>query len=419
MSDFENRNEENFFDTSINIGEDGNIRAEVPKKNKKKRKGMLGRVLSITALGMVMALGGGIIGSRITYNMLSSQGTKNTNTSSSQPSPVNFVKESSDLTVAEAYNKVKPAVVTITASGKVSYSRFYTQDVEGIGSGFIINEEGNVLTNYHVIELAITANGGSNKVTVKMSDGQEVEADIVNYDQDRDIAMLKLVEGTKVPGVAELGDSSALYVGQEVIAIGTPLGTNFAQTCTKGIVSGVNRSLDDESSNGAAVQSESETSYEYIQTDTAINSGNSGGPLINSQGQVIGINTAKLSSSTSSSNASIEGMGFAIPINDAKDRIDSLSKKILTIGITGVSIDEERAKQKNIPEGVGVVSVTEGSVAEKAGLKANDIITKFDGQKVTSVEDINKIKETKEAGDKVEVVVDRYNEEIKLTLEFK
>ena len=418
MSDFENRNEENFIETSTSIGEDGNIKAETPKKNKKKRKGMLGRAISKVALVVVMALGGGIVGSGLTYKMLSSNDNKTTKTTASNPSAVNFVKESSDLTVAEAYNKVKPAVVTITASGKVSYSRFYSQDVEGIGSGFIINEDGNVLTNYHVIELALTANGGTNKVTVSMSDGQEVEADIVNYDQDRDIAMLKLAEGTKVPGVAELGDSDALYVGQEVIAIGTPLGTNFAQTCTKGIVSGVNRSLD-ESTDGSAVQSESESSYEYIQTDTAINSGNSGGPLINSEGQVIGINTAKLSNSTSSSNASIEGMGFAIPINDAKDRIESLSKKILTIGITGVSIDEDRAKEKNIPQGVGVVSVTEGSVAEKAGLKANDIITKFDGQKVTSVEDINKIKETKEAGDKVEVVVYRYNEEIKLTLEFE
>ncbi len=419
MSDFENRNEENFIETSTNIGEDGNIKVEAPKKNKKKRKGMLGRVFSIAALGVVMALGGGIVGSSITYKMLSSNSNKTANTTISNPSAVNFVKESSDLTVAEAYNKVKPAVVTITASGKVSYSRFYTQDVEGIGSGFIINEDGNILTNYHVIELALTANGGTNKVTVSMSDGQEVEADIVNYDQERDIAMLKLAEGTKVPGVAELGDSDALYVGQEVIAIGTPLGTNFAQTCTKGIVSGVNRSLDESTDGNNAVKSESESSYEYIQTDTAINSGNSGGPLINSEGQVIGINTAKLSNSTSSSDASIEGMGFAIPINDARDRIESLSKKILTIGITGVSIDEERAKEKNIPQGVGVVSVTEGSVAEKAGLKANDIITKFDGQKVTSVEDINKIKETKEVGDKVEVVVDRYNEEIKLTLEFK
>ena len=418
MSDFENRNEENFIETSTSIGEDGNIKAETPKKNKKKRKGMLKRAISKVALVVVMALGGGIVGSGLTYKMLSSNDNKTTKTTASNPSAVNFVKESSDLTVAEAYNKVKPAVVTITASGKVSYSRFYSQDVEGIGSGFIINEDGNVLTNYHVIELALTANGGTNKVTVSMSDGQEVEADIVNYDKDRDIAMLKLAEGTKVPGVAELGDSDALYVGQEVIAIGTPLGTNFAQTCTKGIVSGVNRSLD-ESTDGSAVQSESESSYEYTQTDTAINSGNSGGPLINSEGQVIGINTAKLSNSTSSSNASIEGMGFAIPINDAKDRIESLSKKILTIGITGVSIDEDRAKEKNIPQGVGVVSVTEGSVAEKAGLKANDIITKFDGQKVTSVEDINKIKETKEAGDKVEVVVDRYNEEIKLTLEFE
>ena len=410
--------QENFIETSTSIGEDGNIKAETPKKNKKKRKGMLKRAISKVALVVVMALGGGIVGSGLTYKMLSSNDNKTTKTTASNPSAVNFVKESSDLTVAEAYNKVKPAVVTITASGKVSYSRFYSQDVEGIGSGFIINEDGNVLTNYHVIELALTANGGTNKVTVSMSDGQEVEADIVNYDKDRDIAMLKLAEGTKVPGVAELGDSDALYVGQEVIAIGTPLGTNFAQTCTKGIVSGVNRSLD-ESTDGSAVQSESESSYEYIQTDTAINSGNSGGPLINSEGQVIGINTAKLSNSTSSSNASIEGMGFAIPINDAKDRIESLSKKILTIGITGVSIDEDRAKEKNIPQGVGVVSVTEGSVAEKAGLKANDIITKFDGQKVTSVEDINKIKETKEAGDKVEVVVDRYNEEIKLTLEFE
>ena len=257
MSDFENRNEENFIETSTSIGEDGNIKAETPKKNKKKRKGMLKRAISKVALVVVMALGGGIVGSGLTYKMLSSNDNKTTKTTASNPSAVNFVKESSDLTVAEAYNKVKPAVVTITASGKVSYSRFYSQDVEGIGSGFIINEDGNVLTNYHVIELALTANGGTNKVTVSMSDGQEVEADIVNYDKDRDIAMLKLAEGTKVPGVAELGDSDALYVGQEVIAIGTPLGTNFAQTCTKGIVSGVNRSLD-ESTDGSAVQSESE-----------------------------------------------------------------------------------------------------------------------------------------------------------------
>ena len=204
MSDFENRNEENFIETSTSIGEGGNIKAETPKKNKKKRKGMLGRAISKVALVVVMALGGGIVGSGLTYKMLSSNDNKTTKTTASNPSAVNFVKESSDLTVAEAYNKVKPAVVTITASISADaikasplsyYSRFYSQDVEGIGSGFIINEDGNVLTNYHVIELALTANGGTNKVTVSMSDGQEVEADIVNYDQDRDIAMLKLAEG--------------------------------------------------------------------------------------------------------------------------------------------------------------------------------------------------------------------------------
>ena len=164
MSYFENRNEENFIETSTSIGEDGNIKAETPKKNKKKRKGMLKRAISKVALVVVMALGGGIVGSGLTYKMLSSNDNKTTKTTASNPSAVNFVKESSDLTVAEAYNKVKPAVVTITASGKVSYSRFYSQDVEGIGSGFIINEDGNVLTNYHVIELALTANGGTKKV---------------------------------------------------------------------------------------------------------------------------------------------------------------------------------------------------------------------------------------------------------------
>ena len=219
----------------------------------------------------------------------------------------------------------------------------------------------------------------------------------------------KIKDEKDVIKVAEIGDSEKLRVGDTLFAVGTPLGINYSGSVTKGILSGKNRLVEVSISNSNS----SDWIMKVLQTDAAINPGNSGGPLANINGEVIGITSLKLVQEQ------IEGMGFAIPINDAKDRIDSLSKKILTIGITGVSIDEERAKQKNIPEGVGVVSVTEGSVAEKAGLKANDIITKFDGQKVTSVEDINKIKETKEAGDKVEVVVDRYNEEIKLTLEFK
>lgn len=407
MSNFENKDQESEFYISNN-----NVINEAHEKVntnsiKHKKRGSIGRVFSLAALSLVMALTGGILGGVVTYNVISSKNegeSANTQTAS----PVNFVSETSELTVADAYNKVKPAVVTITASGKVSYSRFYSQDVEGIGSGFIINEEGNVLTNYHVIELALAANGGTNTVTVSLSDGQEVSADIVNYDSGRDIAMLKLEEGTVVPGVAELGDSDSLYVGQEVIAIGTPLGTDFAQTCTKGIVSGVNRSL----------ESEEGSTGTYIQTDAAINSGNSGGPLINSQGQVIGINTAKLSSSAGSSNASIEGMGFAIPINDASDRIESLSKKVLTVGITAISIDKNTANKNNIPEGVGIVSVTKGSPAEKAGIKENDIILEFDGNKVSTVEEINEIKATKQEGDKVKVLIDRNGQEITLTLEF-
>ena len=381
-------------------------KVKIKKSNGKSKK--VAKTCAAVAGVVIIAFGGGIIGGYLANTKAaSSNGTNTTKTvSASDYAPAEFLNSSTDndsttLTAAEAIEKVKPAVVTISTKTIVSssnsiFSSGQQEEQEGIGSGFIINEEGYILTNYHVVE-------GSTEVKVLLSTGEEVDATVVNYDEEKDIAMVKLADGTKVPGVAELGNSDAVYAGEEVIAIGTPLSKEFSATSTKGIVSAVNRD----------VETDTGTTMNLIQTDAAINPGNSGGPLINSKGEVIGINTAK------KVGEDIEGIGFAIPINDAKDRIESLSKKILTIGITGVSIDEDRAKEKNIPQGVGVVSVTEGSVAEKAGLKANDIITKFDGQKVTSVEDINKIKETKEAGDKVEVVVDRYNEEIKLTLEFE
>ena len=171
-----------------------------------------------------------------------------------------------------------------------SVNGWFQQETEGMGSGFIINEEGYILTNYHVID-------GAKEVTVTLSDGREVTASVVNYDSDKDIAMIKINEEVKVPGVVELGDSDALQPGEEVVAIGNPLSKELSSTLTKGIISALNRN----------VETQSGVSTNLIQTDTAINAGNSGGPLINTKGQVIGINTLKASDGA-------EGIGFAIPI---------------------------------------------------------------------------------------------------------
>ena len=366
-------------------------------KKPKNKRGL--KIFGTIAITLAIALSGGLIGGLVTYKTI----TSNLEGKTVNLAPVNFTQsDEKALSAQEVYQKVSPAVVTISTKG-TEYKGFFAQNVEGIGSGFIINEDGYILTNYHVVELAISNN--TKDVTVILSTGEEVAAKVVNYDQNRDIAMIKLADGTKVPAVAELGDSDGLYVGQEVVAIGTPLGKNFAQTLTKGIVSGVNRNLTTEGGNTG----------DYIQTDAAINSGNSGGPLINTKGEVIGINTAKLSGQ---SETTIEGMGFAIPINDAKDRIESLSKPILNLGITVREVNSELAKQNNLPkEGLWVVGVTENSPAAKAGIQPSYLIVKFDGKEVKTFDELSKLKSNKNAGDKVEVVVYRNGKNVSLSMQ--
>ena len=272
-----------------------------------------------------------------------------------------------------------------------------------MGSGFIINEEGYILTNYHVISSA-------KEITVTLSDNTEVSATVVNYDSEKDIAMLKLKEGTKVPAIAELGDSDEVYPGAEVIAIGTPLSKNFAQTLTKGVISGSNRTIEGE--NG--------TSVNLIQTDAAINPGNSGGPLVNAKGQVIGINSMKIGTEAVGT-TSIEGIGFAIPINEVKNKIDALSKPILNLGIQIREIDSATAKKYDLVEGIYVSSVDEFSPAEKAGIKIGDIIVKCDGKSVKTFKELKAIKEGKNAGDtmNIEVVRDKKNVSVSVVLEEK
>ena len=199
--------------------------------------------------------------------------------------------------------------------------------------------------------------------------------------------MLKLKEGTKVPAIAELGDSDEVYPGAEVIAIGTPLSKNFAQTLTKGVISGSNRTI----------ESETGTSVNLIQTDAAINPGNSGGPLVNAKGQVIGINSMKLGTQVLGE-TTIEGIGFAIPINEVKNKIEALSKPILNLGIQIRELDSATAKKYDLVEGIYVSSVDEFSPAEKGGLKIGDIIIKCDGKSVKTFKALKEIKESKKAG---------------------
>ena len=399
-----NREDNNFIDVESSPVLDGEQVAwrscfdEKEPKKKKKRRGA--RIFGTIAGGILISLIGGIIGSAITYSMIGSN-RSSFNSKTTNYVPQSFVSSTNNaMSAADAFNKVAPAVVIVSTKGlqDVNYGFFsQEQEVEGIGSGFIINEEGYILTNYHVIK-------GATEVTVTLSAGDEVPATVVNYEETKDIAMLKLKEGTKVPAVAELGDSDAIYPGAEVIAIGTPLSKNFAQTLTKGVISGSNRTVTTE--NGESVN--------LIQTDAAINPGNSGGPLVNTNGEVIGINSMKIG--TQAGSTSVEGIGFAIPINEVKNKIDDLSKPILNLGIKVRDIDANTAKQYDLEEGIYVVSVDEFSPAEKGGLKVGDIIVKCDGKSATTLDKLKEIKQTKNAGDTLGLEVVRNGKNVKLNV---
>lgn len=296
------------------------------------------------------------------------------------------VSTKGSLTVAQIAQKVGPAVVGVSTTGISQNDYGFAEKQEGMGSGIIINSEGYILTNFHVIN-------GAQQVKVILNDKKEVSAKIVNYDQNMDLAIVKVTDSSvKMPAVAELGSSEALQVGDPVVAIGNPLGKELLGSVTTGVISAKNREIQ-ESSNGPK--------QTFLQTDAAINAGNSGGALVNSQGQVIGINTAKINGS------GVEGLGFAIPMDSIKPKIDNLLKPILKIGISCRDISSDVAKQNNVPEGVAVIQVQEFSPAEKAGLQAGDIITKFDGKSVKSVDSMNTIKSKHKSGDEINLEVSR------------
>lgn len=333
--------------------------------------------------------------------------TNQSNTSSSNTSLISL-SNYSETGVAVA-QKVLPSIVGIKVEYSVS-SIFY-RNMAGTataeGSGIIISEDGYILTNNHIINTSSTSSyyevGKANKVTVTLyNDETEYEGTIVGTDEQTDLAVIK-IDKTGLAS-ATLGDSDSVQVGEFAMAIGNPLG--MQSSVSSGMISAVNRK----------VTSDGKT-YTLIQTDTAINSGNSGGALVNSKGEVIGINTLKMSGS------GIEGMGFAIPVNSAKPIYEQLIQynkvKRPYIGISGRDLDEQTAKSNNLVAGVYILSIDEFSAAEKAGLKIGDVITAIDGKSITKMDELNEVKNTHNIGDEIKLKIYRNGseKEINVTLQ--
>ena len=309
-------------------------------------------------------------------------GTKLNIVSAPESSDTTFSDEEDALCLQDIYSSVIDSVVSIssmTSSGTSS------------GTGIIMSSDGYVITNHHVITGALV-------ISVLTNDNQEFEAALVGSDEMSDLAVLKIdARGLQA---AEFGDSSKLRVGDSVVAIGDPLGVQLRGTMTNGIISAINRDL-----------TVGDRTMTLIQTNAALNNGNSGGPLINCYGQVIGINTVKMSSYYSAS-ATVEGLGFAIPISVAKPIIDELIENGYVagrpaIGISGDSLPSYYRTYYRLPEGVYVTSVNEGSDAKAKGIREGDIVTAINGEKICSIDELNTVKNQYAAGDEVTLTIYR------------
>ena len=309
------------------------------------------------------------------------------------------VTDYSNTSIAVA-EKALPSVVGIKVTYQIS-SIFGNSTGEATGSGIIISDDGYIVTNNHVVSSESSSYYAIQEATgisVKLyNDDTSYEAKIIGTDEYTDLAVLKIEKTGLTP--ATLGDSTKVKVGEFVMAVGNPLGMDYS--VTTGVVSAIER---DVVADGK--------SYSVIQTDAAINTGNSGGALVNSVGEVIGINTLKLAGN------GIEGVGFAIPISSTTSIISQLieHKEVIRpfIGIAGSAIDSYDAQRYNLPQGVYVDEVTKDSPAEKAGIKKSDIITKIEGKEVTTVDQLNRIKYNYNVGDKVKLTIIRGTEEIEV-----
>ena len=309
--------------------------------------------------------------------------------------------ETTSMTPQDVYEQYVNAVVAIANEGTTTNAFGQISETASSGSGFIISEDGYIITNNHVVE-------GAQMLTVTMTNGEEYDATVIGADAENDVALIK-IDATGLPTVA-IGSGETIEVGQQVCAIGNPLG-ELTNTLTVGYVSALDREINE---NGTPIN--------MFQTDCAINAGNSGGPIFDMHGNVIGITTAKYSSSGSLYEASIEGIGFCVPIDDAMDIVSDLLeygyvKGRPSLGIACQAISSTVTQYYHLPTGVYVYTVEEGSAADKAGLQDGDIITAVDGTEVDSITEFKtKLKEYS-AGDTALLSVYRSSESGAETLE--
>lgn len=407
--------------------------------NKKPKKKHTGLKVAAFVLAMVLVSGGSIgvyegirssnadnSSSIVASNDSSAAESSTGDSSSSKKSDssqswIQLASTNGSMSVADIVKKVTPSVVGVQSTFSSSngsnnnpmngYGGFFgygsqgnngSQGMTGVGTGIIMSKDGYIVTNAHVIYDDEYGYGEASSVQIQMSDEETTyDARIVAYDKEADIAVLKIDADNLTP--AEFGDSSSCEVGEMVVAIGNPLGLQFQNTVTCGIISALDRKV-----------TINDNTMTLIQTDTAINNGNSGGPLINSSGQVIGINSAKMSS-TYSGEATVEGIGFAIPMSEAKSIVDDLiNYGYVTgrpqLGISCQDVTEAVSQAYNIPVGAYIFSVTAGGAADQAGLQPGDVITGIQDQTISTTEELNAVKNQYKAGDTITLTYVRAGE---------
>ena len=374
----------------------------------------------ILLLGFLGGLAGNLVSSFVTNANSQAQTNSSTKTNSNQTN-VSSVSYDNQTSTTEAVKKVQEAVVSVmnyqTSTNQLNsiFGETSTESNElqlaGEGSGVIYKKDGKyayIVTNTHVV-------ADAKEIEIQLYSGEKVKAELVGSDTYSDIAVLKIA-ADKVTTVAEFANSDSINVGEVAIAIGSPLGANYANSVTQGIVSSLSRNVTSKSKDGETV------STNAIQTDTAVNPGNSGGPLINIQGQVIGITSSKITSFGATSSVSVEGMSFAIPSNDAVSIIAKLEKdgKVIrpALGIRMANISDLSSSQleragvdSKITSGVLVVSTESGLPAEGI-LKQYDVITAIDGTKIKTSSDLQSALYKNDIGDTIEVTVQRNGKEV-------
>ena len=399
------------------VSNPNNYKAVYEIDNKPKKKSNFGRNVVIPffsgVVGCAVVLGT-CFGIPSIRNEIMGTGASNLSNSSSGSQSSGYVDQVSlsnySDTAVYAANKILPSIVGIQIEYNVTsmFSMFggsQTSTASATGSGIIISDDGYILTNNHVVSSseaeAYYQVSEATKITVSLfNDDKQYEAKIVGTDAETDLAVIK-IDATGLTK-AEFADSDSIKVGEFAMAVGSPLGLQSTITC--GVVSAVNREVTDTDGK----------TYTLIQTDAAINAGNSGGALVNSEGKVIGVNTLKLTGSD------VEGMGFAIPINSTTDITSQLIQysKVRRpyIGVTGMDLNAETAEKNNLVEGIYVKDVETFSAAEKGGIKIGDVIIKADGKDVKTMDELNEIKNSHNIGDEMTITVNRNGEQKDLTI---